>query len=93
MHSFFWLYLTINAPDFRLILRDRNTYLFSLIIFFFPFLSFQVIGSRGPVEVKPALMLGKESAIIGVTVRGGDKGMVGFIQYSSSLPLYSPLFR
>ncbi len=26
MHSFFWLYLTINAPDFRLILLDCNTY-------------------------------------------------------------------
>ncbi len=26
MHSFFWLYLTINAPDFPLILLDRNTY-------------------------------------------------------------------
>ena len=26
MHSFFWLYLTINAPDFRLIPLDRNTY-------------------------------------------------------------------
>ncbi len=26
MHSLFWLYLTINAPDFRLILLDRNTY-------------------------------------------------------------------
>ena len=26
MHSFFWLYLTINAPDFGLIPLDRNTY-------------------------------------------------------------------
>ena len=26
IHSFFWLYLTINAPDFRLIPLDRNTY-------------------------------------------------------------------
>ncbi len=26
MHSFFWLYLTINAPNFRLIVLDRNTY-------------------------------------------------------------------
>ncbi len=26
MDSFFWLYLTINAPDFRLILLDRNTF-------------------------------------------------------------------
>ena len=27
MHSFFWLYLTINAPNFRLILLvDLNTY-------------------------------------------------------------------
>ena len=26
MNSFFWLYLTINAPDFRLILQDRNTH-------------------------------------------------------------------
>ncbi len=26
MHSFYWLYLTINAPDFRLIPLDRNTY-------------------------------------------------------------------
>ena len=25
MHSLFWLYLTINATDFRLILLDRNT--------------------------------------------------------------------
>ncbi|XP_072024139.1 quinone oxidoreductase-like [Amphiura filiformis] len=33
-----------------------------------------VIGSRGTAEIKPALMLGKESTIIGVTVRGGVKG-------------------
>ncbi len=26
MHTFFWLYLTINALDFRLILLDRNIY-------------------------------------------------------------------
>ncbi len=26
MQSFFWLYLTINAPDFRLIPLDLNTY-------------------------------------------------------------------
>ncbi len=26
MHSFFWLYLTINAPDFQLIPLDRNTF-------------------------------------------------------------------
>ena len=25
-HSFFWLYLTINAPNFRPIPLDRNTY-------------------------------------------------------------------
>ncbi len=28
MHSFFWLYLTINAADFRLIPLDRNTYVY-----------------------------------------------------------------
>ena len=26
MHSFFWLYLAINALDFQLIPLDRNTY-------------------------------------------------------------------
>ncbi len=26
IHSFLWLYLTINAPNFRLISLDRNTY-------------------------------------------------------------------
>ena len=28
MHSFLWLYVTINAPDFQLIPLDRNTYYF-----------------------------------------------------------------
>ncbi len=33
MHSFFWLYLTINAANFQLILLDRNTYgMFLLVI-------------------------------------------------------------
>ncbi len=34
MHSFFWLYLAINAPDFRLIPLDRNTYMFHAYIIF-----------------------------------------------------------
>ena len=30
MHSFFWLHLTVNAPNFRLIPLDRNIYITDL---------------------------------------------------------------